>query len=102
MALMMPSILRCTAAIAAEAVGRKLSASEADGDEALTRAVLGVRERGGIIILVTHRQTAIAGVDQIAMMADGRIQAFGPKEEILQKVMRQGGLPSVQRQPVAS
>lgn len=73
-----------------------------DGDEALTRAVLGVRERGGIAIVVTHRQTAIAGVDHIAMMADGRIQAFGPKDEILQKVIRQGGLPSVQRQTVAS
>lgn len=73
-----------------------------DGDEALTRAVLGVRKRGGIVIVVTHRQTAIAGVDYIAMMSDGRIQAMGPKEEILQKVLRQGGLPGVQRQPVAS
>jgi ATP-binding cassette subfamily C protein len=73
-----------------------------DGDEALTKAVIGVRERGGIVIVVTHRQTAIAGVDHIAMMAEGRIQAFGPKEEILQKVLRQGGLPSVQRQSVAS
>jgi len=73
-----------------------------DGDEALTQAVLGVRERGGIVVVVTHRPTAIAGVDQIAMMADGRISAVGPKEEILQKVLRQGGLPSVQRQTVAS
>ncbi|WNJ88711.1 type I secretion system permease/ATPase [Bosea sp. 685] len=73
-----------------------------DGDEALTMAVKGVRERGGIVIVVTHRQTAIAGVDHIAMMADGRIQSFGPKEEILQKVLKQGGLPSVQRQTVAS
>ncbi|WP_439499514.1 type I secretion system permease/ATPase [Bosea sp. (in: a-proteobacteria)] len=69
-----------------------------DGDEALTVAVKGIRARGGIVIVVTHRQTAIAGVDQIAVMAEGRIQGFGPKEEILQKVMRRGGLPSVQRQ----
>ncbi len=73
-----------------------------NGDEALTRAVIGVRERGGIVIVVTHRQTAIAGVDHVAMMAEGRIQALGPKERILQKVLRQGGLPSVQRQTVAS
>jgi ATP-binding cassette subfamily C protein PrsD len=72
-----------------------------DGDEALTQAIRKVRERGGIVIVVTHRQTAIAGVDHIAMMAEGRIQAFGPKEEILQKVLRQGGLPAAQRQPVA-
>lgn len=69
-----------------------------DGDEALTVAVKGIRARGGIVIVVTHRQTAIAGVDQIAVMAEGRIQGFGPKEEILQKVIRRGGLPSVQRQ----
>ncbi|WP_236846436.1 type I secretion system permease/ATPase [Bosea sp. Tri-49] len=73
-----------------------------DGDEALTRAIRGVRERGGIVIVVTHRQTAIAGVDHLAMMADGRIQAFGPKEEILQKVLKQGGLPNVKRQPAVA
>ena len=72
------------------------------GDEALTAAVKSVRARGGIVIVVTHRQTAIAGVDHIAMMQDGRIKAFGPKEEILQKIMKQGGLPSAQRQMVAS
>lgn len=72
-----------------------------DGDEALTAAVRGIRARGGIVIIVTHRQTAIAGVDQIAIMAEGRIQAIGPKEEILQKVLRQGGLPSAQRQAIA-
>jgi ATP-binding cassette subfamily C protein len=73
-----------------------------DGDEALIAAVKDIRARSGIVIVVTHRQAAIAGVDHIAMMADGRIQAFGPKDEILQKVLKQGGLPSVQRQTVAS
>lgn len=73
-----------------------------NGDEALTRAIRKVRERGGIVVVVTHRQTAIAGVDHLAMMAEGRIQAMGPKEEILQKVVRQGSLPAAQRQPVAA
>ncbi len=49
-----------------------------DGDEALTMAVKACG-RDGIVIVVTHRQTAIAGVDQIAMMAEGRIQATGPE-----------------------
>ncbi len=73
-----------------------------DGDEALTQAIRNIRERGGIVIVVTHRQTAIAGVDHLAMMAEGRIQAFGPKEEILQKVLKQGGLPTAQRQPAVA
>lgn len=73
-----------------------------DGDAALTAAVHHVRERGGIVIIATHRQAAIAGVDQIATMADGRIQDFGPKEEILQKIMRRGRMQGPQRQPIAS
>lgn len=73
-----------------------------DGDEALTKAISQVRRRGGIVIVVTHRQTAIAGVDHVAIMTEGRLQAFGPKDEILQKVLKQGGLHWAQRRPAAA
>jgi ATP-binding cassette subfamily C protein len=73
-----------------------------DGDTALTQAVIGVRERGGIVVVVTHRQTAIAGLDHVAVISEGRIQAIGPKEEILQKVLLQGGMPRLQRRATIS
>jgi ATP-binding cassette subfamily C protein len=60
---------------------------DAEGDEALTRAILGVRARGGLAIVVAHRPSAIAGVDYILVMAKGRQQQFGPKEEILNRVI---------------
>lgn len=72
------------------------------GDQALIQAIRSIRDRGGIVIVITHRQTAIAGVDQLAMMAEGRIQATGPKEEILQKVLKQGGLRNAQRRSAAA
>ena len=56
---------------------------DAEGDELLTRAILGLRARGAIVIVVAHRPSAIAGVDYILVMAKGRQQQFGPKEEIL-------------------
>ncbi len=59
---------------------------DAEGDEALTRAILGLRARGAIVIVVAHRPSAIAGVDYILVMAKGRQQQFGPKEEILNRV----------------
>jgi ATP-binding cassette subfamily C protein len=61
---------------------------DAEGDEALTRAILGVRARGAIVIVVAHRPSAIAGVDYILVMAKGRQQQFGPKEEILNRVIQ--------------
>jgi PrtD family type I secretion system ABC transporter len=61
---------------------------DSEGEEALTRAILGVRERMGIIIVVAHRPSAIAGVDRLLMMNQGKAQAIGPKDEVLSKVLQ--------------
>ena len=66
---------------------------DAEGDEALTRAIMGVRARGGIVVVVAHRPSAIAGVDYILVMAKGRQQQFGPKEEVLSRVDRTASAP---------
>lgn len=60
---------------------------DAEGDEALTTAILSVRARGGIVVVVAHRPSALSGVDLVLMMAAGRQQQFGPKDEVLAKVM---------------
>lgn len=64
---------------------------DAEGDEALTQAILGVRARGAIVIVVAHRPSALSGVDHVLAMNSGRQQAFGPKDEVLAKVLRREG-----------
>jgi ATP-binding cassette subfamily C protein len=66
---------------------------DAEGEAALTSAIMGVRKRGGIAVVVAHRPSALASLDQVLVMANGRVQAFGPKTEVLSKVTRQGGVP---------
>jgi len=66
---------------------------DAEGDEALTRAIASVRERGGIVIVIAHRPSAIAGVDYVLVMNQGRQQIFGPKDDILSKVLQRPPLP---------
>jgi PrtD family type I secretion system ABC transporter len=58
------------------------------GDAALTQAISSVRARGGIVIVIAHRPSALAGVDQVLALAGGRMQAFGPKEEVLRSVLQ--------------
>jgi PrtD family type I secretion system ABC transporter len=61
---------------------------DAEGEEALTKAILGVRARGGIVIIVAHRPSALAAVDHVLAMVRGTQQAFGPKDELLSKSVR--------------
>ena len=59
------------------------SSLDAQGDAALATAILGVKERGGIVVVITHRPSGLAGVDLVGLMVDGRLRAFGPKDEVL-------------------
>jgi PrtD family type I secretion system ABC transporter len=70
---------------------------DSDGDEALTQAILGVRARGGIVIVIAHRPSALAGVDHVLALSNGRPQAFGAKDEVLSQVLKReaGGTPKV-------
>jgi ATP-binding cassette subfamily C protein len=61
---------------------------DAEGERALTKAISSVRERGGIVIIVAHRPSALVAVDHVAAMAQSRIQAFGARDEILRQVLR--------------
>lgn len=70
---------------------------DADGEAALTRAIHGIRRRGGIVIVVAHRPSALAAIDLVAVMAGGALQAFGPKDEVLNKTLRQPKLVPQQR-----
>jgi PrtD family type I secretion system ABC transporter len=66
---------------------------DTEGDEALTRAIRGARERGAIVVVVAHRPIGIEAVDQILVLKDGRMQAFGPKEQVLAQVLQQRVAP---------
>ncbi len=61
---------------------------DAEGEAALTQAILGVRARRGIVVVVAHRPSALAGVDFVLVMNQGRQQVVGKKEEVLAKVVR--------------
>src|SRR6516225_4794494 len=61
---------------------------DTEGDEALTRSIRAARERGAIVVVVAHRPVGIEAVDQLLVLKDGRMQAFGAKETVLGQVLQ--------------
>jgi len=56
---------------------------DGEGEAALTQAIVGVRARGGIAVIVAHRPSALAAVDMVAVVQGGRMTAFGEKEDVI-------------------
>lgn len=61
---------------------------DAFGDEALTKAIENLREAGSMVVVMAHRPSAIAAVNYILMLQEGRQAEFGPKAEVLRKVTK--------------
>ena len=74
---------------------------DAEGESALTKAMLGVRARDGIAIVVAHKPSALAGVDYVLVMDNGTISAVGKKDDVLTTVARPGSSPVVMPKIVA-
>ncbi len=68
---------------------------DTEGDEALTRAIRAARERGAIVVVVAHRPIGIEAVDQLLVLREGRMHAFGPKETVLGQVLRVAPPPPI-------
>lgn len=56
---------------------------DAMGEAGLDRAILEVRARKGIVIVVAHRRAGIARLSHLLVMRDGRVERFGPRDEVL-------------------
>jgi PrtD family type I secretion system ABC transporter len=67
---------------------------DAEGDTALLQAIGRARDAGSTIVMITHRPSALAGADRLAVLVDGQLQHFGPREEVLARMQ-----PQAQRQP---
>ncbi len=64
------------------------SALDAEGTEALNKAVRDFKESGRAAIIMTHRPMAIAECDLLMVMDRGRVQALGPRDEILRSLVK--------------
>jgi ATP-binding cassette subfamily C protein len=59
------------------------------GDRALAEAVTGHRQRGGIVVMITHRPATLGPATHIAVLAAGKLADYGPRDEVLKRVFKQ-------------
>ena len=60
---------------------------DSSGEASLTQALEAMKEKGSIVVVIAHRPSALAAVDMVLCLKEGKMQAFGPKNEVLPKVL---------------
>lgn len=63
------------------------SALDHEGSEALNIAVRGMKAAGHSALIMAHRPNAIQQCDKLLVLNGGVVQAFGPRDEVLAKVL---------------
>jgi PrtD family type I secretion system ABC transporter len=53
------------------------------GEAALRHSLLALKAKGSTIVLVAHHASMLEVVDQLLVMREGKIEAFGPRNEVL-------------------
>ena len=61
---------------------------DGEGDQALAAALAEMKESGQTLVIISHRPAALARVDRILVLKEGQIEAIGPRDEILGRILR--------------
>jgi len=75
---------------------------DAEGENALTRAIAILRHTKRIVIVISHRPSALAALNMAMILYDGKAIAFGPSEEIFARVRTAQLPPGAAPQAVAA
>jgi PrtD family type I secretion system ABC transporter len=59
-----------------------------DGNQALVATLQLLKGEGITTVVIAHRPSLLTGVDKVLVMRDGAVEAFGPRSEILPRVVK--------------
>ena len=66
---------------------------DAEGDQALSRAIQSLRDNGSTVVVMAHRPSAIASVNKLLMLRGGVQADFGDKQSVLSRVTQAANAP---------
>lgn len=59
---------------------------DAEGENALSRAIVILRQNKSIVVVISHRPSAVAALNMAMVLYEGKAIAFGSREEIFSRV----------------
>ena len=63
---------------------------DGEGEAVLVNVIAKLRAQGALVIVAAHRLSLLASADLLAVVRAGRVERFGPRNEVLEALKQQG------------
>ncbi|WP_309605376.1 type I secretion system permease/ATPase [Phenylobacterium sp.] len=61
---------------------------DAEGEDALLRALDAMKANGATVVIISHKPSIFRAADKMLVLRDGRIELFGPREQVMARLMK--------------
>jgi PrtD family type I secretion system ABC transporter len=75
---------------------------DAQGEEALLAALRAIKARGATVVVVSHKPSMLQGADKLLVLRDGRVDLYGPRQAVLDRLAKQASAAAIPSTPAAA
>jgi ATP-binding cassette, subfamily C, bacterial exporter for protease/lipase len=61
---------------------------DAEGEDALMRAIDAMKSNGATVVIISHKPSIFRAADKMLVLRDGRIDLFGPRDQVMSRLMK--------------
>ncbi len=61
---------------------------DAEGEDALMKALDAMKSNGATVVIISHKPAIFRAADKMLVLRDGRIELFGPREQVMARLMK--------------
>ena len=61
---------------------------DAEGEEALMRAIDSMKASGATVVLISHKPGVFRAADKMLVLRDGRVELFGPRDQVMARLVK--------------
>jgi len=69
---------------------------DADGEEALLKAVEAMKANGATVVIISHKAGIFRAADKMLVLRDGRVELFGPRDQVMSRLMKPAEVRAVE------
>lgn len=68
---------------------------DAEGEEALMGAIDALKKAGATVVIISHKPGVFRAADKMLVLRDGRVELFGPRDQVMARLVKPAQAPEV-------